>query len=69
MKADNENLHLYNSALQPFVSSLRKEMTKAEACLWKYVLKAKAKGILFQKAKAGNELHRGFYVHETDVDY
>lgn len=41
MQADKENLHLYNSALQPFASSLRKEMTKAEACLWKYVLKGK----------------------------
>jgi very-short-patch-repair endonuclease len=35
---DNKN---YNKALQPFASNLRKTMTKAEACLWKYVLKAK----------------------------
>ena len=41
MKADKDNFHLYNSQLQPFASSLRKEMTKAEACLWKYVLKAR----------------------------
>ena len=33
--------HLYNNTLQPYANRLRKEMTKAEACLWKYVLKAK----------------------------
>ena len=38
MKHDNHN---YNKHLQPFANKLRKEMTKAEACLWKYVLKAK----------------------------
>ena len=26
--------------MQPFANKLRKEMTKAEACLWKYVLRA-----------------------------
>ena len=31
----------YNKNLQPYANKLRKEMTKAEACLWKYVLKAK----------------------------
>ena len=33
--------HLYNKTLQPYANRLRKEMTKAEACLWKYVLRAK----------------------------
>lgn len=33
--------HVYNKNLQPYANRLRKEMTKAEACLWKYVLKAK----------------------------
>jgi len=33
--------HSYNKALQPYANRLRKEMTKAEACLWKYVLSAK----------------------------
>jgi len=33
--------HKYNKDLQPYANKLRKEMTKAEACLWKYVLKAK----------------------------
>ncbi|HEX3167574.1 MAG TPA: DUF559 domain-containing protein [Chitinophagaceae bacterium] len=38
MNFDN---HKYNKDLQPYANKLRKEMTKAEACLWKYVLKAK----------------------------
>jgi very-short-patch-repair endonuclease len=33
------NLH-YNKNLQPFANKLRKDMTKAEACLWKYALRA-----------------------------
>ena len=39
MKKDN--LCNYNKSLQPFANKLRKEMTKAEACLWKYVLRAR----------------------------
>ena len=39
MKADETNNYAYNKKLQPFVNRLRKEMTKAEACLWKYVLR------------------------------
>ena len=35
----NNNWH-YNKKLQPFANSLRKSMTKAEACLWKYALRA-----------------------------
>lgn len=35
----NNNWH-YNKKLQPFANSLRKNMTKAEACIWKYALKA-----------------------------
>ena len=32
--------HYYNKRLQPYANKLRKRMTKAEACLWKYVLRA-----------------------------
>ena len=39
MKKDN--LCNYNKSLKPFANKLRKEMTKAEACLWKYVLRAR----------------------------
>ncbi len=35
------NNYGYNKKLQPLASSLRKNMTKAEASLWKYVLKGK----------------------------
>lgn len=38
MKTDKDNLCSYNKSLQPFANKLRKNMTKAEACLWKYVL-------------------------------
>ena len=38
---DKYSNHEYNKNLQPYANRLRKEMTKAEACLWKYVLKAK----------------------------
>ena len=40
MKADKSNYWAYNKELQPFANKLRHNMTKAEACLWKYVLRA-----------------------------
>ena len=40
MTADKDKFCSYNKNLQPFANELRKEMTKAEACLWKYVLRA-----------------------------
>lgn len=39
MQDEFDNLN-YNKHLQPNAKKLRKEMTKAEACLWKYVLRA-----------------------------
>ena len=48
-KHDNNS---YNKNLQPFASKLRKQMTKAEACLWKYVLKGKyLKGYQFRRQR------------------
>ena len=42
----------YNKNLQPLASALRKNMTKAEACLWKYVLKGKQlKGYQFRRQR------------------
>jgi len=38
---DKYSNHGYNKNLKPYANRLRKEMTKAEACLWKFVLKAK----------------------------
>ncbi len=40
MKAEKSNRHLYNPILQPYGRRLRNKGTKAEACLWKYVLRA-----------------------------
>jgi very-short-patch-repair endonuclease len=48
-KHDN---HYYTKNLQPYANRLRKEMTKAEACLWKYVLRAgKMKGFQFRRQR------------------
>jgi very-short-patch-repair endonuclease len=47
----HNNAH-YNNKNQPFAHQLRQEMTKAEACLWKYALKAgKMKGYTFRRQR------------------
>jgi very-short-patch-repair endonuclease len=47
----NRNL-FYNKNLQPYANQLRNEGTKAEACLWKYVLRAKQlKGFQFRRQR------------------
>jgi very-short-patch-repair endonuclease len=52
MKADKENFFAYNKNLQPFANQLRKRMTKAEASLWKYALRAKGmKGYQFRRER------------------
>ena len=52
LKADDSNNHAYNKSLQPFARKLRNEMTKAEASLWKYVLKARQmKGYQFRRQR------------------
>lgn len=49
---DEHSNHHYNKELQPYANRLRKEMTKAEACLWKYVLRAeKMKGFQFRRQR------------------
>jgi very-short-patch-repair endonuclease len=49
---DVSNNHNYNKNLQPYANRLRKEMTKAEACMWKYVLRAgKMKGFQFRRQR------------------
>ncbi|HPG12243.1 MAG TPA: endonuclease domain-containing protein [Chitinophagaceae bacterium] len=51
MPGKHNNLH-YNKHLQPYANKLRKEMTKAEACLWKYVLRAGTmKGYQFRRQR------------------
>jgi len=42
----------YNKKLKPLAGNLRRNMTKAEACLWKYALKAKQlKGYQFRRQR------------------
>src|SRR6185503_992952 len=49
---DKHSNNNYNKNLQPYANRLRKEMTKAEACLWKYVLRAgKMKGFQFRRQR------------------
>ena len=51
-KASPQNNYHYNKNLQPFANSLRKNMTKAEACLWKYVLGGRQmKGYQFRRQR------------------
>ncbi|WP_207426698.1 endonuclease domain-containing protein [Pedobacter sp. SYSU D00535] len=47
-----DQFNYYNSNLQPFAYRLRREMTKAEACLWKYALKGrKLNGVQFRRQR------------------
>jgi len=49
--SQNNNWH-YNKKLRPLAKALRKNMTKAEACLWKYGLKArKMNGYSFSRQR------------------
>jgi len=52
MIADKSNLYGYNKKLKGLAKANRNSMTKAEACLWKYVLKAhQMKGYLFRRQR------------------
>ena len=52
MKATPQNHFAYNRELRPVAHKLRNEMTKAEASLWKYVLKAaQMKGCQFRRQR------------------
>ena len=48
MKSNN---HHSNKNLKPYASENRKQMTKAEACLWKYALRAKQMGYTFNRQR------------------
>jgi very-short-patch-repair endonuclease len=61
MKASKENFFNYNNKLQPFANSLRKTMTKAEACLWKYLLRGEQmKGYGFRRQRPINNFIADF---------
>ena len=52
MKSSSLNNYGYNKRLLANATELRKNMTKAEACLWKYVLKAGGmKGFTFRRQR------------------
>lgn len=40
-KANSSNNFYYNKELNPLAKELKKQMTKSEACMWKYLLQAK----------------------------
>lgn len=50
-KASKHNNHHYNSALKMKARSLRNDSTKAESCLWKYVLRANNLGYAFKRQR------------------
>ena len=52
MKTNQNSLCGYNKRLRPLAKKLRKEMTKAESCLWKYVLRSRQmKGYQFLRQR------------------
>ena len=52
MQSGSANHNAYNSRLQPVANTLRNKATKAEACLWKYVLRAgQMKGYRFRRQR------------------
>ena len=50
--ASKANNYHYNKKLQEYANQLRKDATKAESCLWKYVLKSgKLQGYNFRRQR------------------
>ena len=51
-KAEKKNYYLYNKDLRLRARELRMNMTKAEACMWKYILKGRQlKGFQFRRQR------------------
>jgi very-short-patch-repair endonuclease len=52
MEDNNHSNNNYNLKLKPYANNLRKDMTKSEACLWKYVLRnSEMKGYVFRRQR------------------
>jgi very-short-patch-repair endonuclease len=67
-KAAKENYYLYNKKLRPFARALRKNMTKAEACLWKYVLRSgMMKGYTFYRQRPVMKYIVDFFCKELSL--
>lgn len=57
-----ENFNHYNKKLKPLAHANRYQMTKAEACLWKYVLSAKKMcGYSFNRQRPIDDFIVDFY--------
>jgi very-short-patch-repair endonuclease len=55
----------YNKNLQPLANQLRKSLTKSEACLWKYALRAKQlKGYPFRRQRPVLQYIADFFCKE-----
>jgi very-short-patch-repair endonuclease len=68
MVKNNLNNNNYNKTLQPFANKLRKSMTKPEACLWKYALKAgKLKGHSFRRQRPISNFIADFVCFEINL--
>jgi very-short-patch-repair endonuclease len=51
-QSSRSNYYHYNKVLLPYAHKLKKRMTKAEACLWKYVLNGRRiKGYRFRRQR------------------
>ena len=48
---NDQSHHHYNKNLKPVGRTLRKNMTKAEVCLWKYALKGNQRGYTFNRQR------------------
>jgi very-short-patch-repair endonuclease len=60
----NDNYN-YNKKLKPLAGQLRRNLTKAEACLWKYALKTKQlKGYQFKRQRPVLQYIADFFCKE-----
>jgi very-short-patch-repair endonuclease len=65
MLVKSDDNYSYNKKLQPLAKQLRKSLTKSEACLWKYALKAKQlKGYQFRRQRPILEYIADFFCKE-----
>ena len=63
----SENNNFYNKRLQSFAHENRHEMTKAEACLWKFVLSSKKLGYTFNRQRPVSNFIADFMCKELKL--
>ena len=65
MSIKSSNNFSYNKKLQPLANQLRKSLTKSDACLWKYALRAKQlKGYQFRRQRPVLQYIADFFCKE-----